>query len=92
MPDPRMYRLMDLKPNEAVEVTCRCGRSVVYLPGTMQRWHRVPSDTLIFDLQFRLRCKHCNRRDGFRIAVLDHDKLSRSAPDCRTVVVDGRNA
>jgi hypothetical protein len=37
----------------------------------LQRRHRIPSDTLIFDLQFRLRCGQCNRQSGFRIAVAD---------------------
>jgi len=32
---------------------------------------RIGSDQLVYDLQFRLRCQHCNRRFGFRIAVVD---------------------
>ena len=49
---------------------CPCGRNVEYRLG--QRQHRVPSDTLVFDLQFRLRCSHCNRRAGFRITIFDN--------------------
>ena len=30
------------------------------------------SDTLVFDLQFRLRCSHCNRWRGFRITIFDN--------------------
>jgi hypothetical protein len=37
----------------------------------LQRRHRVPSDTLVYDLQFRLRCTYCNCRRGFRITILD---------------------
>ena len=47
-----------------IVVQCPCGRSVEY-------HNRVPSDTLVFDLQFRLRCTHCNARVGFRIAIPD---------------------
>ena len=31
----------------------------------------LPSDTLIYDLQYRLRCRNCNGRSGFSIAVVD---------------------
>ena len=50
---------------------CERGRSVEYPPGFLQRRRRVPSDTLVFDLQFRLRCSHCNARMGFRITIFD---------------------
>ena len=53
---------------------CPCERSVEYHPGFLQRRHRLPSDTLVFDLQFRLRCAHCNARAGFRITVFDTRK------------------
>ena len=39
----------------------------------------MPSDTLIYDLQFRLRCRHCNRRDGFDIGILDTRYQGNSA-------------
>lgn len=39
-----------------MEVVCTCGyRRMCFGRGLMQRLHRVPSDTLIYDLQFRLR-------------------------------------
>jgi hypothetical protein len=69
--DPRSLRLLDLAPHEGVIVRCRCGRITEYLAGVLQRRHRLPSDTLIYDLQFKLRCTHCNRRSGFAIAILD---------------------
>ena len=69
--DPRLLRLLDLADYEMVVVSCPCGRIVEYRRGVLQRLHRFPSDTLVYDLQFRLRCRHCNRRSGFRIAVVD---------------------
>jgi hypothetical protein len=44
---------------------------IEYPPGFLRRRHRPPSDTLVFDLQFRLRCSHCNRCAGFRITIFD---------------------
>ena len=70
-PDPRTLRLLDVAPHECIVVSCPCGRIIEYPPGLLQRRHRIASDTLIFDLQFRLRCGHCNRLSGFRIAVAD---------------------
>jgi hypothetical protein len=67
----RWLRLGDLAPHEVIVVQCSCGRSVEYRKGFLQRRQRVPSDTLVFDLQFRLRCSHCNARAGFRITILD---------------------
>jgi hypothetical protein len=32
-----------------------CARSVEYFPGFLQRRHRLVSDTLVYDLQFRFR-------------------------------------
>jgi hypothetical protein len=50
-----------------------------YGPGYLQRRHRIPSDTLSYDLQFRLRCPHCNRTKGFQIVVLDEHERGHSA-------------
>lgn len=90
MSDARMLRLLDLKPNEGVQVTCPCGSLVVFPHGYLQRRHRMRSGTLIFDLQFRLRCKRCGRRSGFRISVTDlaHAGDNRMVRHER-VVVDG---
>ncbi len=51
----RWLRLGDLAPHEVIVVRCPCGRSVEYFPGFLQRRHRLPSDFLVYDLQFRLR-------------------------------------
>jgi PAS domain-containing protein len=41
------------------------------------RLHWVPSDFLVYDLQFRLRCSHCNARVGFRIIIFRHPHARR---------------
>ena len=66
----RWLRLGDLAAHEVIVVRCPCGRSVEYHKGFLQRRYRVPSDTLVFDLQFRLRCKGCNGWRGFRVTIL----------------------
>jgi hypothetical protein len=62
--------------------------------GELQQKHRVPSDTLIYDLQYRLRCKRpeCRRSKGMRILLWDGEPMpSRSAHDTgrHVVIVEG---
>ena len=86
----RWLRLGDLAAHEVIVVRCPCGRSVEFPPGFLQRRHRMPSDTLVFDLQFRLRCSHCNRRSGFRITIFDNrTRGDNSKPRLERVVVAG---
>ncbi len=86
----RWLRLGDLAPHEVIVVRCPCGRSVEFPPGFLQRRYREPSDTLVFDLQFRLRCYACNRRAGFRITIFDNrTRGDNSKPRLERVVVDG---
>ncbi len=84
-------RLLDLAPKDVIVVRCECGWIAHYGPGLLQRHHRVPSDTLIYDLQYRFRCKHCRRRTGFAISVEDHTNVSDvSMPrDIRVIVPKG---
>jgi hypothetical protein len=88
--DPRVSRLFDLQPHEGIEATCgACGRTTVFPAGLLQRRHRLPSDTLIVDLQYRLRCKHCNARRGFQIAIVDQTYQGpMNAPRRRRIVVE----
>jgi hypothetical protein len=66
------------------------GHSVEYRKGFLQRRHRVPSDFLVYDLQFQLRCSHCNDRAGFRITVFDtRTRGDSSKPRLERVVVAG---
>jgi hypothetical protein len=90
--DPRTLRLFDLTPHEVVEVVCTCGRIVEYSHRLLARHHRIASDTLVYDLQYRLRCKHCNVTDGFKISIVDQRHLGDSSkkPMPRVVVVPGK--
>jgi hypothetical protein len=91
--DPRLLRLLDVADHEFISVSCPCGRITEYAAGLLQRLRRIPSDTLIFDLQFRLRCRHCNRRSGFRIAVVDgRGRGDKSAARRERVIVPGEVA
>ncbi len=87
----RWLRLGDLASHEVIVVRCPCGRSVEYHKRFLQRRHRVPSDTLVYDLQFRLRCcTYCNCRRGFRITILDaRTRWDNSKPRLERVVVTG---
>jgi hypothetical protein len=86
----RWLQLGDLASHEVIVVHCPCGRSVEYHKGFLQRRHRVPSDTLVFDLQFRLRCSHCNARAGFRITIFDtRTRGDNWKPRLERVVVAG---
>lgn len=55
---------------------CRESRDVPqvkeYGLGLLQRLHRLPSDTLIYDLQYQLRRQQCNRNAGFDIGIIDN--------------------
>ncbi len=91
-PEYKTLRLIDLKAYEVVAVRCKCGRIVHYPNGYLQRHAKLSSLTLIYDLQFRLRCAHCNSRDGFQISVEDHRHIGdNSKPILRRVIVGGRD-
>ena len=89
MDEPRRLRLFDLKPYEHIRIGCACGRIVQYLHGFLQRRHKVPSDTLIYDLQYRLRpCSHCGRKTDFTITLIDSRAGEKTAgPRSETVIV-----
>ena len=68
----------------SVQAKCRV------FSGFLQRRHRVPSGFLVYDLQFRLRCSHCNARAGFRITILDtRTRGDNWKPRLERVVVAG---
>ena len=62
-------KLRDLKHDHKTVVTCGCGRITHFLPGFLQSHFRVPSDTLVWDLRYRLRCSKCNAKDRFEIVI-----------------------
>jgi hypothetical protein len=89
--DPRTLRLLDLSRYDTVVVQCGCGRSVEYLPSVLPRGHRVPSTTLVWDPQYRSRCSHCGRRDGFGISLRDErGRGDNTKADRRRVIVPAR--
>ncbi len=91
--DPRALHLYDLADYDVIEVRCPCGRIAEYLPGLLPRRHQVPSDVLVYDLQFRLRCRHCNRSSGFRIAIVDgRARGDRSTDPQERIIVAGEIA
>ena len=65
----KSFRLYDLEVDQRIIVKCICGRSAHFMPGVLQRLHKLPSDTLVYDLRFRLRCRKCNSRDGIKVSV-----------------------
>ena len=71
MEDVRTIRLFDLRTNDRVFMRCPCGHIVEFGPGYLQRRHKIPSTTLVFDLQYWMRCARCNRREGYEISIVD---------------------
>src|SRR3546814_18514339 len=64
MREDRFVRLLGLQPHEVIAVRCRCGRSLEYGYGLLQRLNSLPSDTMISDLQFKLHCHTDDPRVG----------------------------
>ena len=89
--DPRALRLYDLEPYEHIFVSCQCGQIVQYMPGVLQRRHRVPSDTLIYDLQFRFRCSRCRAFKDFEIKIVDVRNMGDNSKPCPERVIVARN-
>jgi hypothetical protein len=86
--DIRRTRLFDLAADQRVQVQCQCGSIVEFPAGLFPKRYRTPSDTLIYDLQFKLKCKHCSRRTGFEISILTRRTIGVSShlPPHRVVV------
>jgi hypothetical protein len=89
--DLRLTRLLDLGKNDTISVWCPgCGVTTEYGYGGLQRHHRIPSTTLVFDLQFWLRCRQCNCRDGFRITIWDgRSRGDRTKDRNERVILEG---
>jgi hypothetical protein len=79
--DPLSLRLGDLKPHETIVVRCRCGRSAEFLQGYLQKKHRIPSNVLVYDLKFRLKCQQCGA-EPVKISITDERQRShRDQPE-----------
>jgi hypothetical protein len=90
--DPRTLRLHDIQPQDVLTAQCPCGHIGRFAEGDLQRRFRVPSDTLIGDLQYRMRCRHCRRDKGIRIILWKGEPMmSRSSHDIghHEVIVEG---
>jgi hypothetical protein len=85
IPD-RELRLIDMAPHDTIVMRCQCGRVVEYLYGYLQRHYRVPSSTLIFDMQFRFRCRQCNGRRRFQISLVDERQRGMPGAGERIIV------
>jgi hypothetical protein len=79
--------MFDLRRTEMIDERCACGWTTQFAPGFLQRRYRLPSDMLIFDLQFRIRCSHCRGRDNFLIQVIDTRNHTAQADIPRKVIV-----
>jgi hypothetical protein len=90
--DAQPLRLIDLKRYEHIIVRCQCGRTVLDMPGVLQRQHLLHSTTLIFDLQFRLRCSHCRAFADFEITVVDMRNMGDNSKPCPERVIVSRGA
>jgi hypothetical protein len=90
--NPRSFKLYDMGPRDVLTVQCACGHVSRWAAGELQKKRRVPSSTLIFDLQYRLRCAHCRRLGQVRIFLWDGEPMmARSAHDigAHLVIVEG---
>jgi hypothetical protein len=84
--------LYEIASADVLTVQCSCGHFSRFASGDLQRRHKLPSDLLIYDLQYRLRCKVCRRNTGFRILLWDGEPMpSKSAHDVgrHAVIVKG---
>ncbi len=86
--DIRRTRLYDLADHERIHVQCQCGFIAEFHPTLFPKRYRTPSDTLVYDLQFKLKCSHCGRKAGFEIAIMSRRMVGSSSNQApyRTVV------
>jgi hypothetical protein len=90
--DPLSLRLGDLKRSQTIRVRCGCGRLTEFPHGHLQRRYRIPSNVLVFDLQFRLRCSGCRSRGPFRISIINERDRGSATPMPERVIVGASGA
>src|SRR4051812_26540995 len=84
--DLRTLRLFDLRPDQSIFIRCPCGRVSQFLHGVLQKLHKIPSDTLVYDLQFRGKCEKCGRWQGLGVTI-EGARTSGGIPtECLVVV------
>jgi hypothetical protein len=89
--DPRTPRLHDRGPHDILTVQCACGRQGRFATGELQGRHRLPSDTPLYDLQYRMRCgfSRCRRTKGIRVVLWGGPRVSPHDVGLHVVVVEG---
>jgi hypothetical protein len=87
MDDPRLMRFLDLEPCSHIIIRCPCGRCTEFTYGYFQTRHGIPSDALIYDLKFKMRCRHCRRKRGFGVAVWDGRNLQSTSHRTEEIVI-----
>lgn len=90
--DPLSFRIADIAQDEAMSVSCLCGRTVHYLPGFLQRSRRIPSETLIAGLAGRLRCTHCGSKVGITISIIKTGWHAAGQEPLPLVIVKGSDS
>ena len=78
--DPRKLRLYEIGSADVLTVQCSCGHFSRFASAELQRRHKLPSDILIYDLQFRLRCQMCRRKKGMRILLWAGEPMPSKSP------------
>jgi hypothetical protein len=75
-------RVSDLGPGDFVHVECVCGHSELILASGLQQGLRLPPFMPVLDLQYRLRCRECDRRGRVAVLIKWVASLMRSTADC----------
>ena len=85
--DRLTLRLGDLEKHHTIRVRCACGRVTEFPHGFLQRKRLARSDELVVDLQFRLRCRHCQSHGPFRVSLVDERERGLPGEMRETVIV-----
>jgi hypothetical protein len=62
-------RIQDLGPGDFVKAECICGHSELIPASGLQQGLRLPPHLPVLDLQYRLRCRECDRRGRVAVSI-----------------------
>jgi hypothetical protein len=62
-------RVRDLGPGDFVKVECICGHSELIPSSGLQQGLRLAPHLPVLDLQYRLRCRECDRRGRVVVSI-----------------------
>jgi hypothetical protein len=69
-------RIGDLSPGDFLRVEClSCGHDMLIPPSGLLRGLRLPQFMPVLDLQYRLRCRECDRRGRVVVSIKWADQL-----------------